>query len=171
MRNLDELLSALQLGTDIRLMGLSFGGWEAAEYALAHPERLARVALIAPAGTLFNLPPASRGVGCCSCYPFVASWKSMLRWSLPHLGTATDAAGRRTFESLVDEGYLGTRSFDLRQGAIPRVLSDGQLASIGRRRSSWWARTRRSPARDAIGVWLASRRGVRTSSFEGRDTT
>ena len=39
-------------------------------------------------------------------------------------------AGRTLFDSLVDAGYLGMRSFDLRQGAIPRVLSDGQLASI-----------------------------------------
>ena len=130
VRNLDELLSALQLGTDIRLMGLSFGGWEAAEYALAHPERLARVVLIAPAGTLFNLPPGFAWRGLLLLLPVRGFMESMLRWSLPHLGTATDAAGRKIFDSLVDEGYLGTRSFDLRQGAIPRVLSDGQLASI-----------------------------------------
>ena len=130
MGNLDELLSALQLGTDVRLMGLSYGGWEAAEYALVHPGRLARVVLIAPAATLFNLPPDFAWRGLLLLLPARGFMESMMRWSLPHLATATDPAGRKRFDSLVEEAYLGMRSFDLRQGAIPRVLSDEQLASI-----------------------------------------
>ena len=130
VENLDELFTVLQLGTDIRLMGLSYGGWEAAEYALVHPERLARVVLIAPAATLFNLPPDFAWRGLLLLLPYRGFMESMMRWSLPHLGTATDPAGRKQFDSLVDEAYLGMRSFDLRQGAIPRVLSDEQLASI-----------------------------------------
>jgi len=130
VENLDELLSALQLGTDIRLMGLSYGGWEAAEYALVHPERLARVVLIAPAATLFNLPPDFAWRGLLLLLPHRGFMESMMRWSLPHLGKATDPAGKERFDSLVEEAYLGMRSFDLRQAAIPRVLSDEQLASI-----------------------------------------
>ena len=173
VRNLDELLSALQLGTDVRLMGLSFGGWEAAEYALVHPGRLARVVLIAPAATLFNLPPDFAWRGLLLLLPDRGFMESMMRWSLPHLGTATDPAGKKLFDSLVDEGYLGMRSFDLRQGAIPRVLSDEQLASIRPRDALHGGR-----GRDALPgprcdrpVWLASRRGCVPSSFEGRDTT
>ena len=130
VENLDELLSALQLGTDIRLMGLSYGGWEAAEYALVHPARLARVVLIAPAATLFDLPPGFAWRGLLLLLPHRGFMESMMRWSLPHLGKATDPASKQRFDSLVEEAYLGIRSFDLRQAAIPRVLSDEQLASI-----------------------------------------
>ena len=130
VRNLDELLSALELGSEVRLMGLSFGGWEAAEYALVHPERLSRVVLIAPAATLFNLPPGFAWRGLLVLLPGRGFMEGMMRWSLPHLGAATGPAGRERFDSLVDDAYLGTRSFDLRQGAIPRVLTDEQLASI-----------------------------------------
>jgi len=130
VENLDELLSALQLGTDVRLMGLSYGGWEAAEYALVHPARLARVVLVAPAATLFNLPPDFAWRGLLLLLPHRGFMESMMRWSLPHLGQATDPAGKTRFDSLVEEAYLGMRSFDLRQMAVPRVLSDDQLASI-----------------------------------------
>ncbi len=128
--NLDEFLSALQLGTDLRLMGLSYGGWEAAEYALVHPERLARVVLIAPAATLFDLPWDFAWRGLLLLLPHRGFMESMMRWSLPHLGKASDAASKKYFDSQVEEAYLGMRSFDLRQAAIPRVLSDEQLASI-----------------------------------------
>lgn len=130
VKNLDELLSALELGADIRLLGMSYGGWEAAEYALVRPARLARVVLIAPAATLFNLPPGFVWRGLLLLLPHRGFVESMMRWSLPHLAAASDPDSKRLFDSLVDEAYLGMRSFDLRQAAIPRVLSDQQLASI-----------------------------------------
>jgi len=168
VRNLDELLSVLQLGTDVRLMGLSFGGWEAAEYALAHPERLGRIVLIAPAATLFNLPPDFAWRGLLLLLPGRGFVESMMRWSLPHLGAAADPAGRTLFDSLVDEAYLGMRSFDLRQAAIPRVLSDQELAAIqpatlfmvGEDETLY-------PARDAFGRLARVAPQVRTELIRG----
>jgi pimeloyl-ACP methyl ester carboxylesterase len=166
--NLDELLSALQLGSEIRLVGLSFGGWEAAEYALAHSARLARVALIAPAATLFNLPPEFAWRGLLVLLPVRGFMEGLMRWSLPHLGAATDPAGRKLFDSLVDESYLGTRSFDLRQGAIPRVLSDEELASI-RPATLFMVGEDETlyPARDAIGRLARVAPRVRTELVRG----
>jgi pimeloyl-ACP methyl ester carboxylesterase len=166
--NLDELLSALRLGADVRLMGLSYGGWEAAEYALVHPERLARVVLIAPVATLFNLPLDFAWRGLLLLLPYRGFTESMMRWSLPRLGSATDAAGRKLFDSVVDEAYLGMPSFDLRQGAIPRVLSDEQLASIqppvlfmvGEDETLY-------PARDAIARLARVAPQVRTELIQG----
>ena len=173
VRNLDELLSALQLGTDVRLMGLSFGGWEAAEYALAHPERLARVVLIAPAATLFNLPPDFAWRGLLLLLPVRGFMESMMRWSLPHLGAATDAAGRRTLRLAGRRGLSRHAQLRPAAGRHPAGLERratgfhpaGDALHGGRGRDALSVPAMRS------GVWLASRRGCVPSSFEGRDTT
>ncbi len=49
---LDELFSALELGNNINLMGLSLGGWLTSLYALRFPNRLDKVLALAPAGTV-----------------------------------------------------------------------------------------------------------------------
>lgn len=52
---LDELFRALGFGADLRLMGMSHGGWLAANFAMRFPERLAKLVLIAPAGWVLDL--------------------------------------------------------------------------------------------------------------------
>jgi len=51
---LDELFSTLGLDVNINLLGASYGGWMASQYALHAPDRLNKVVLVAPAG--FVLP-------------------------------------------------------------------------------------------------------------------
>jgi len=50
LRQLDDLLADQGLGGDLTLMGFSLGGAVATAYAAAHPERMKRLILIAPAG-------------------------------------------------------------------------------------------------------------------------
>jgi pimeloyl-ACP methyl ester carboxylesterase len=52
---LDELFTALKLGDNINIMGLSYGGWIAAQYALRLPERLNKIVLLAPVCTVLPL--------------------------------------------------------------------------------------------------------------------
>jgi pimeloyl-ACP methyl ester carboxylesterase len=52
---LDEVVSVLSPGQPIDLMGMSYGGWLAALYALRFPERLRKVVLVAPGGTVLRL--------------------------------------------------------------------------------------------------------------------
>jgi len=52
VRWLDELFTALDLGDKINLMGLSYGGWLTALYALHFPKRLRKIVLLAPGGIL-----------------------------------------------------------------------------------------------------------------------
>jgi len=47
---LDELLDGLHLRNPIHLLGKSYGGWIAAQYALHAPHRLRKTILLAPAG-------------------------------------------------------------------------------------------------------------------------
>lgn len=52
---LDELFDALELGNNINLMGMSYGGWQAGQYALKSSNRLSKVVLLAPAATVLQV--------------------------------------------------------------------------------------------------------------------
>ena len=54
---LDELIGALEARERISLVGMSYGGALAAQYALHYPERLEKVVLLAPGATVLR-PPA-----------------------------------------------------------------------------------------------------------------
>ncbi|MBN2625743.1 MAG: alpha/beta hydrolase [Spirochaetales bacterium] len=54
---LEELLNSLELDA-VRLGGFSLGGWHAARFALAHPERIRSLALLSPV-PLFRMIPVS----------------------------------------------------------------------------------------------------------------
>jgi pimeloyl-ACP methyl ester carboxylesterase len=49
---LNEVLEVLSLNEPVHLVGLSYGGWLASQYALRYPERLHKVVLLAPAVTV-----------------------------------------------------------------------------------------------------------------------
>jgi pimeloyl-ACP methyl ester carboxylesterase len=49
---LDEVLTVLSPDVPVNLMGLSYGGWLASQYAHRFPERVNKVALLAPAVTI-----------------------------------------------------------------------------------------------------------------------
>ncbi len=49
---LDEVLAVLAPEGPVSLMGVSYGGWIAGQYALRHPGRLRKVVLLAPGGTV-----------------------------------------------------------------------------------------------------------------------
>jgi pimeloyl-ACP methyl ester carboxylesterase len=51
---LDELFSALELGDNINLMGVSHGGWLTTQYALRFPKRLRKIVLLAPGATVLR---------------------------------------------------------------------------------------------------------------------
>lgn len=51
---LDELFNGLNLGDSINLLGASYGGWLASQYALHAPDRLHKIVLLAPAGTVLS---------------------------------------------------------------------------------------------------------------------
>jgi pimeloyl-ACP methyl ester carboxylesterase len=52
---LDEVLTVLVPEMPLSLMGISYGGWIAGQYALHHPGRLRSVVLLAPGGTVLPL--------------------------------------------------------------------------------------------------------------------
>jgi pimeloyl-ACP methyl ester carboxylesterase len=126
---LDDLFDGLGLDDQINLMGLSYGGWIAAEYGLAKPERLATLTLAAPAATVawFSDDFVTKGLSCIIPHPHFI--KSMVRWALHDAADGTPEE-RRLVEESADNAWIGLRCFKLRQMVGPRVLTDDEWRSF-----------------------------------------
>jgi pimeloyl-ACP methyl ester carboxylesterase len=124
----DELLDALGV-EKIRLAGLSYGGWIASEYALEHPDRVAKLVLLAPAATVlqFSTDFIKKGILCMIPHKYFI--KSMMDWALADAAAGT-AEQRRMAEEAADNAWLGIRCFKPKQMVAPTVLSDGQLRDL-----------------------------------------
>lgn len=125
---LTEVMEGLNLGSAVNLVGLSYGGWVAAQYALRFPKRTRRLVLLAPAGTVAPLPWAFiwRAVLC--ALPAKVFMRGFVEWIAPELGR--DEAGRALRETMVEDGVLAQRSFKSRRMVPPLPLSDSDWSSL-----------------------------------------
>lgn len=124
VRWLDELLDALEL-SHINLIGFSYGGWQASLYALASPQRLSKLALIAPSATVLGPPlgPLVRAI----IYYFVRVRSVVtryLRWY--NADAIRGEATRAVVDEMVDELLLSRRCFKRRKFIPPTVLTDSE---------------------------------------------
>lgn len=126
---LDESFSVLALGGNINLMGLSYGGWLASQYALRYPNRLAKTVLLAPAATVLplRLEFVLRIFLC--LVPHRRFTRSFMYWLLGDLAHK-DETGRRLVEDSVDDLLIAARCFTPKAGVNPTVLEDKELQSI-----------------------------------------
>ncbi len=126
---LDELFSALGLGNHIKLMGLSYGGWLTSQYALRFPGRLAKMVLVAPAGTVLpiRLEWILRAVLCFLPHRYFT--KRFLFWLLEDL-VKKDEDNRIMLEEEVDAIVVRMRCFKTIRLIRPTVLDDADLMSI-----------------------------------------
>jgi pimeloyl-ACP methyl ester carboxylesterase len=126
---LDEVVQALAPGGQVRLLGLSFGGWLASQYALAHPERLARVVMLAPAATLQPLPPAYIWRGLMTLLPTPDARRRFYFWLLQDAVASGEAGKAYVAEAAADWG-AAERCFAPLPLIPATVLSDEALRSI-----------------------------------------
>jgi pimeloyl-ACP methyl ester carboxylesterase len=121
-----EVLDALGLAR-ADYVGMSYGGCVGAHLALAVPERIRRLALLAPAATLLSLSAAFtlRSVPQV-VWPSRAAFAGLMRWM-----TVAPAEGRERYEALVEGAidlfYTGRRRDGFRMVPMWRVLSDDEL--------------------------------------------
>jgi len=126
---LDELLVRMGLEEEVNLLGLSYGGWIAGQYGLAHPERLSKLVLVAPAATVawFSSDFITRGIKCMIPHPHFT--KSMVRWALHDAADGTPEE-RRMVDEAEENAWLGLRSFKFKTMVHPTVLTDEEWRSF-----------------------------------------
>ena len=121
---LHELFNELNLGDTINLVGFSYGGWVASSYALSYPNRLNKLILITPAGTVLSprIEFLIRGM-LTHFIPSRFSIESQLNWERVGLLEKGDA-GRAVIDQMVEELLLAKQCFKQRGFVVPTVLSD-----------------------------------------------
>jgi pimeloyl-ACP methyl ester carboxylesterase len=125
---LDELFDGLGIGDDAHLAGLSYGGWIAAEYGLARPNRLHGLILIAPAATVLDFDPGFllRGATCLLPHPVFV--RNLMYWVLED--AARDPEMRRVVNEMAMDNYHGIRCFEPKPMVSPRIFSDDELRAL-----------------------------------------
>ena len=126
---LDEVFSALELGSNIKMMGLSYGGWLTGQYALRFPDRLAKIVLVAPAATVLplRLEWIMRAVLCFLPYRYFT--KSFLFWLMEDFAKKSKD-DRMMLEEEVDTVVVRMRCYKTIRLIRPTVLEDAELRRI-----------------------------------------
>jgi pimeloyl-ACP methyl ester carboxylesterase len=124
-----EVLDAMGLAR-ADYVGMSYGGHVGAHLALAVPERLRRLALLAPAATLAPLAGAFMVRTLPQLvWPSRAAFAGLMRWM-----AVAPTEGRERYETLVegciDLFYAGRRRDGLKMLPTVRVLRDDELRRI-----------------------------------------
>lgn len=127
VRWLDEVATRLVPEGPMSVVGISYGGAIAAQYALRFPERLRGVALLAPAATVlrFSLAFFARTMLLCVPRPGVEGnpLRRMFHWLFED-AVRGDEACRAGFERTLAHAQLAVRAFALPIPPWPRVLTD-----------------------------------------------
>ncbi len=123
---LDELIGALEARERVSLVGMSYGGALAAQYALHFPERLEKVVLLAPAVTVLR-PPAEFWVRLIALG--IARQKGLrafFRWIFADMAR-TDP---QWINSTIAQLSLNMRSIQRHKTPIPPVLTDTEWGGL-----------------------------------------
>lgn len=127
---LDSLFDALGLEKP-SLLGLSYGGWIFAQYALRRPDRVARLVLLAPAGTVAPINFAFIWRALLTLLPFgKGAMERFADWAAP--GMASDPKWAEARQALIEDARVGQASFARRRLVPPLPLTDadwGKLAA------------------------------------------
>jgi pimeloyl-ACP methyl ester carboxylesterase len=126
---LASILDALRIER-ASVVGMSYGGWLALNFAIAAPDRVDAVALLSPAGSFVSM---SWQLFARALLLFVVPTRAvamrLLRW-FAHPTSLADPQSRRILESMADLLYLGARHFRLQRMTPPGVFSDGALRGV-----------------------------------------
>lgn len=123
---LDELFQGLDLVRGINLVGISYGGALAAQYALKLPAKLDRLVLLAPGNTVLRCGTAFWTRLIFAAISRRRGVPSFMRWIF------ADMAKRDPgwIDSVVEEFFLNMESMERRRPVIPPVLNDAAWRSL-----------------------------------------
>lgn len=126
---LSELFDELELQDGVNMVGLSYGGWITAQYALKCPNRVDKIVLLAPVGTVGQLSPRWIVRAISVAIPIKFFSRNFVYW-LAEDTVNSGEQGRAIIEEHVNETYTAVRSFKAKQMVNPSVLTDEELRSI-----------------------------------------
>jgi len=124
---LNELFTALELGNNIRLMGLSYGSWLTHQYALQHPQRLRKIVLLAhPAIVRANIEFVFRFM-----LAFISSehLASFFHWILKDTAQK-DERFLALLNEIIGDVKLVARCFKPKRTIVPKLMTDDELSNI-----------------------------------------
>jgi len=122
---LNGLFDALELSRP-NLLGLSYGGWVFTQYALRHPERVGKLVLLAPAGTVEPINFAFVWRALLALLPWKGFLHGFIDWAAPEM--ARDPRWASARKAMIEDAALGTRCFARRKMVPPLPPSDEE----------WW---------------------------------
>jgi len=127
---LDELFDALDLGDNVNLLGSSYGGWMASQYALHAPAHLNKVVLVAPAGFVM---PFRGGYVLRSIMLNVVPRRSMYMRFFKYSFNDLARKDSQFLEAMADDFLLSSRCFEpIKPKELPSLsaMSDEELQCI-----------------------------------------
>ena len=123
---LDELFSALKLGNDINIVGMSYGGWQASQYMLKCGYRVNKVVLLAPAATVLPVSSAFTIRTILTLLHIRYFTKSLMHWLMEDLVKKD----KKLMKKIINIRFLASKCFKTRRPPVPTVLEDSELQSI-----------------------------------------
>jgi pimeloyl-ACP methyl ester carboxylesterase len=123
---LDELISGLEPRSGVTLIGMSYGGALAAQYALRFPERLQSLVLLAPGSTILR-PPAEFWL---RLLVLAIARQRGLRWFFQWIFADMAHKQPQWIDSTIEELTLNLRSVQRHHPPMPPVLTDAEWGSL-----------------------------------------
>ena len=123
---LDELIWALEPRGRVSLVGMSYGGALAAQYALHFPERLDKLVLLAPGNTVLQ-PPAEFWV---RLIPLAIARQRGLRAFFRWIFADMARTDPQWIDSTIEQLSLNGRTVQRHKVPMPPVLSDTEWGSL-----------------------------------------
>jgi pimeloyl-ACP methyl ester carboxylesterase len=123
---LDELIGALHVRERVSLVGMSYGGALAAQYALHFPERLDKLVLLAPAVTVLKPPAEFWARLMVLAIARRRGLRAFFRWIFSDMARVDP----QWIDSTLEELSLNLRSIERHRPPIPPVLTDAEWGSL-----------------------------------------
>ncbi len=127
-RWINELLDSLGITRKIYLAGLSYGGWQAANYCIQNPGRVSKLALIAPAGTVQPLSGEWIRRAVLSQIPYRYFTRQFFDWLFEDARNSEDYS--LFLEEQIDKAFCSIHGYKKMPLPYPGVLSDEELKKI-----------------------------------------